>query len=115
MGTKTYFGERLTYHYADGYAELDFWGSGGVFHILSASQRIYDEDDIYCERWTRYVRVKAPYGMPRKQIHSILAANYRVSCRCEHDCCGCAYSYVSKIRHLGRREYQVEISYRINC
>lgn len=111
----TYLQERLTHSYNNGWQHLDKWGDGGWFHILSQSAPIYDEDDFYGEDWSRYMRIKAPYGMPRDTVKRILNSSFQRSCTCEHDCCGHVFTSTGDIKRLRRREWLVEVRYRVNC
>lgn len=111
----TYLQERLTHSYTDGWQHLDAWGEAGMFHILSQSAPMYDEDDFYGENWSRYLRIKAPYGMPSDTVERILYSAFRRSCTCEHDCCGHVSTYVQNAKRIKRREWRVRVQYQVNC
>lgn len=109
-----YLQERLTHNYNNGWQHLDKWGDGGWFHILSESAPAYP-DATYNEHWSRYLRIKAPYGMPRNTVERILNSSFQRSCACEHDCCGHVFTSTGHIKRLRRREWLVEVRYRVNC
>lgn len=111
----THLQERVTWGYNDGWQHLDKWGEGINVHILSTSKRIYDPNDMYGECWTRFIRIKAPYGVLHDTVYHILICNFRQNCRCEHDCCGHVSSWPMSAKRLRRREWLVEVGYRVNC
>lgn len=103
--------KRLTYKYSSAYADLDR-------HIEDmGTARALGEKTIKRDAESRttlglfLVSSKFRPSNVKRAFYDTL----RYSCRCEHDCCGCLQTSVSKVRHLGKGLYAVKLSSYVNC
>ncbi len=103
---------RLTHKYRDGYRHLDSEEFFATVRLTPAKQVVAPESYDDGGEFVQHLRV--PAGVNITQLAAALANTMGGSnCRHEHDCCGCANSYIS-IQKVGKRRLVVRTSITYN-
>jgi predicted SprT family Zn-dependent metalloprotease len=96
--------KRLTHKFNDAWKSEDQWEDVGVFRLLK-SRRVQERDEGY----TLLQTIVAPRGVSREDVEQVLRDEFRWSCRCQHDCCGHRFGYVTRVQRVKRRNWVAEV------
>lgn len=107
---------RTTHRYRDGWSYLDNFDYVGTALVTPFRDVTPEPSEGICpdpsEGPVHVARARIPAGQDRELSIKAIRDHYRgSSCRCEHDCCGCA-SHWANVRpvHGRPREFSIRIS-----
>ena len=102
---------RQTFHYVNGWSNLDEHEYVGEFRLLN-SRHVppSDYEAEYGDAGTYFMTVRAPRGVSREAISEALQTEFTTGCRCEHDCCGHIQHSAGVPIHKKRRNWVVPVS-----
>lgn len=86
---------RLTRNYNSPWRNLDQWGEEFSFKELGGRRVKLDDDGSF--HWS--MRVIGSKTRDQAEQGSALRDHYEFGCKCEHDCCGHRFGWVT-IRHV---------------